>query len=257
MPSNNGFRINNRYLLLTYSQVGDDFSWRGLGGMLHNLGAFIRLGRESHEDGGTHYHVFCDFETAYSTRDCRKFDFEGHHPNIEPVRRTPRKAWEYAGKDGDVLLDDPAAEPADTGGSSKRKRDDVWTEITNASTRDEFLALGQALAPRDFVCSFGSISKYADWKYREEPTPYANPDGFTSRAGDTGTFPGLEEWVLQNIENPRQSGGVGQRRHGSELGGDTQGTRRLGKGENQWLFSYALTRLSLRSAPGGPPRFAV
>lgn len=212
MPSN-GFRINNRYLLLTYSQVGPDFDWRGLGRMLHDLGAFIRLGREQHQDGGTHYHVFVDFEEAFSTRDERKFDFGGAHPNIEAVRRTPRKAWEYAGKDGDVCMDDPSAEPPESGGGAKRKRDDVWLEITNAATRDEFFTLGQALAPRDFVCAFNSIQKYAEWKFRPQPVPYSNPDGLACRAG---TFPGIEEWVLENLPDSGLGGGNG---HGGPVNG--------------------------------------
>ena len=249
MPSNNGFRINNRYLLLTYSQVGPEFTWRELGRMLHDLGAFIRLGRELHQDGGTHYHVFCDFEEPFSTRDQRKFDFEGHHPNIEAVRRTPRKAWEYAGKDGDVLMDDPSAEPPESGGGTKRKRDDVWTEITNATSRDEFFTLGQALAPRDFVCAFSSISKYADWKFRPEPMPYTSPMGFTSKAGDTGTFPGLQEWVLENIENARTrvggGGGSGDHRGTTPNGGQLGGKRIL-------HLRFASERLTRTSAWGCP-----
>lgn len=227
MPSNNGFRINNRYLLLTYSQVGPEFGWQQLGRFLRDLGAFVRIGRELHEDGGTHYHVFCDFETPFSTRDPRKFDFEGAHPNIEAVRRTPRKAWEYAGKDGDVCMDDPSAEPPESGGGTKRKRDDVWSEITNATNRDEFFALGQALAPRDFVCAFSSISKYADWKFRPEPVPYTNPEGFTSNAGNGQSFPGLEEWVLQNIEDPRTR--MGRRGGGHDDGGTPENGGQLGK----------------------------
>lgn len=218
-----GFRINNRYLLLTYSQVGPDFNWRGLGRKLHDLGAFIRLGREQHQDGGTHFHVFCDFEKPFSTRDKRKFDFEGAHPNIEGVRRTPRKAWEYAGKDGNVCLDDPSAEPPEPGGGSKRKRDDCWLEICNAGTRDEFFTLGQALAPRDFVCSFSSVSKYAEWKFRPEPVPYENPAGFTSCAGNT-SFAGIQEWVLENIENARVGHGGGS----GDDGGTPGDNRRLG-----------------------------
>lgn len=226
MPSN-GFRINNRYLFLTYSQVGPDFDWRGLGRMLHDLGAFLRLGREQHQDGGTHYHVFCDFEKPLSTRDQRKFDFAGAHPNIKAVHATPRKVWEYAGKDGDVLLDDPSAEPPESGGGTKRKRDDVWAEITNAATRDEFFTLGPALAPRDFICSFNSIQKYAEWKYRPEPVPYTNPVGLTCRTRDTGAFPGLEEWVLENLPDTRPGG---RDRHGGELNGGESCTLRSAPG---------------------------
>ena len=46
MPrAQNGFRINNRYLLLTYPQVGPEFDWDRVRRLLHDLGARTRIGR--------------------------------------------------------------------------------------------------------------------------------------------------------------------------------------------------------------------
>jgi Geminivirus Rep catalytic domain len=160
------------------------------------LGAFIRLGRELHADGGTHFHLFADFQQPFSTRDVRRFDYSDAHPNIEGIRRTPRKAWEYAGKDGDILLDDPAAEPPDTRGGAKRSRDDIWTEICNAADRQSFFATCATLAPRELCCSFTSLRLYADWKYREEQEPYTNPRGFE---WNSGSFPDIDEWILESL----------------------------------------------------------
>ena len=137
MPrAQNGFRINNRYLLLTYPQVGPEFDWDRVRRLLHNLGARTRIGRESHQDGGIHYHVFVDFGSPFSTRDCRRFDIGDAHPNIVAVRTTPHRSWQYVGKDGDVVYDDTGRE--DAGGVAKRSRDDVWADILSASTKDEF-----------------------------------------------------------------------------------------------------------------------
>lgn len=185
----NGFRINNRYLLLTYPQVGPEWEWDEARRLLHGLGARTRIGRELHEDGGVHYHCFVDFGSPFQSRDCRKFDVGDAHPNIQPVRRTPHNAWTYVGKDGDVVHDDTTG--YDTGGVAKRSRDDVWADIISAPTKDEFFERVAAMAPREFVCSFSSVQLWAEWKYRPTREPYRSPRGLRLHTGD---FPDLEGW---------------------------------------------------------------
>jgi hypothetical protein len=202
MPrAQNGFRINNRYLLLTYPQVGPEFDWDRVRRLLHDLGARTRIGRESHQDGGIHYHVFVDFGSPFSTRDCRRFDIGDAHPNIVAVRTTPHRSWQYVGKDGDVVYDDTGRE--DAGGVAKRSRDDVWADILSASTKDEFFEKGQELAPREFVTSFSSVQLFADWKYRPTREPYRNPRGLDC---DISEFPSLEEWLRESIQETTHTG---------------------------------------------------
>lgn len=191
----NGFRFNARYLLLTYAQVPPDWPWGEAVSHLRELqpGARVRMGRENHADGGIHYHCFVDFGQPFDTSEQRRFDAAGHHPNILPVRRTPQSALEYSSKDGDVVADDFGADcDLDPRGSAKRARDAIWREITLAPTRDEFFAKLQEMVPRDLVVSFGSIDKYANWKYSPPViTPYVAPVGCHF---EWDTYPVVEEW---------------------------------------------------------------
>jgi len=58
--------------------------------------------REQHENGGVHYHAVLQFATRQDFRDERRFDWQGHHPNIVTVR-APKRAVEYVAKDGDYI----------------------------------------------------------------------------------------------------------------------------------------------------------
>ena len=191
----NAFRINNRRLLLTYPQVGPQFDWGRLRDHLHGLGFKSIIGRESHADGGIHYHVYCDHGGAFQSRNARVFDVDGSHPNIEPVRNRPGTVYDYVGKDGDVVHDDTGGRP-DDGPSSKRRRDDVWKEIVSAPTKDAFFELCTQMAPRELVCSFSSVHAFAEWKYRVKRSSYESPRGLFC---DTGAYPELDEWVRNSI----------------------------------------------------------
>lgn len=186
------FRFKRRYGLFTYSQCGDLDPFK-VSDLFSGLGAECIVGRENHHDGGLHLHAFVDFGKEYSTRNPRQFDVEGYHPNVLPGKKTPEKMWDYATKDGDVVsggLERPSG-----GGLSGAS--DPWHEIILADTRDEFFRLCGQLAPRHLACSFPSLCKYADWKYRIDPDPYHHPDDYTF---ETGRFPELDEWVRQDLE---------------------------------------------------------
>lgn len=196
MPAN-GFRINNRRILLTYAQVGLDFDWQGIVRKLHELGFHSRIARELHADGGIHFHVYADHGTPFSTRCARTFDVGGAHPNIEPIRRSPHTVFEYVGKDGDVVHDDiPVGQRPVDGGTAKRSRDDVWTEIISAPDKDAFFEACKTLAPRELICCFTQCSAFADWNYRPRRERYSDPRGLLC---DTSAYPDLDRWVSDSI----------------------------------------------------------
>lgn len=189
--SSNGFRFKRRYALVTYSQCGDldPFSVCTLFSDLH---AECIIGRENHADGGIHLHAFVDFGREYSTRNARQFDVEGYHPNVLAGKKTPEKMWDYATKDGDVVaggLERP-------NGSRVSSSGDPWHQIILAENRDEFFNLCADLAPRALACSFPSLCKYADWKYRVDPRPYNTPDGYVF---STDGYPELDQWVQEDL----------------------------------------------------------
>ena len=187
------FFINNaKYALLTYAQCGDLDPWQ-VSDHLSALGAESIVGRESHADGGVHLHVFVDFGRKFTSRKTDVFDVGGYHPNIERVGKTPWKAYDYAIKDGDVCAGG-AERPNESGSELDRPADSTWSRILEAESAEEFHRLCSELAPRYYVCSFGSIQRYVDWRYRPVVEPYSTP------AGIGFSIEGVEElteWVSQ------------------------------------------------------------
>jgi len=186
------FQFKRRYALITYAQCGELDPFK-VGDLFTSLNAECIIGRENHVDGGIHLHAFVDFGREYSTRNARQFDVEGCHPNVLPGKKTPEKMWDYATKDGDVVaggLERPS-------GGRVSGASDPWHEIILAESRDDFFRLCGELAPRHLACSFPSLCKYADWKYRPELAPYSHPEGYDF---DTANFPQLDQWVRENLD---------------------------------------------------------
>jgi len=190
--------INARYVLLTYSQCGSLDPFR-IVDALSELGAECIIGRELHSDGGTHLHAFVDFGRKFRSRRASIFDVDGYHPNISPSYGNPGEGYDYAIKDGDVVaggLQRPTTEVQD-------RKKDVFAEIVLANTREEFFELCRNLAPRSLCTSFVSLEKYADWRYRVDPTPYRQSPELEF---DTRQYPELNEWATTFIDRDASLG---------------------------------------------------
>lgn len=225
MPS---FTCNARYFLITYAQCGDLSHWDVLE-LFVRLGAECIIGRENHADGGVHLHAFVDFGRKFRSRRSDIFDVGGHHPNIEPSKGTPEKGYDYAIKDGDVVaggLERPSGS-GDGGAGSK------WHTICSAGSRDEFFELCAELDPRSLCTSFGSLSKYADWKYRPVQLDYESPSGVVFTEGG---LDGRESWLQQS--------GLGS------------GEALLGKWRSALFFSYlGIALRELQRVSASRPRY--
>lgn len=194
------FRFAARYGLLTYSQIGDRDSDRlawEINDLLGELGAECIVGRERHRDGGLHLHAFFMFERKFESRNVRIFDVDGLHPNILRGYSTPEKGITYASKDGDIV-----AGGLDISGCGVKDGPtrNVWAEIIMAVDREQFFEACARLAPRALCCSYTSLRCYADWKYREDPEPYATPSGLSF---DTSGTPELDQWVQESLGGTR------------------------------------------------------
>lgn len=187
------FKFEAKYGLLTYAQCGNLDAFR-IVEHLSELGAECIIGREIHEDGGTHLHAFFMFERKYATRNIRAFDVDGYHPNIVRGYGTPEKGWDYATKDGDVVAGG-LERPSGTGDNSSENK---WAEIIMAESREEFFSRVARLDPRALACNFGNLEKYADWKYRPVVEEYKHPECLSISPNKPEE---LDEWAYANVGN--------------------------------------------------------
>lgn len=191
------FRLQSKSFLLTYSQVTDHDAFLRIPSahfdhctsLLGTLDVY-RLGRESHQDGGTHFHAYVSPKTKCTTRNARLFDYAGSHPNVQPVRKTPWKMWDYAGKENDVIYEH-GERPGGTG-TSGRGRDSIWADALTAPDKGGFLAHVRENAPRDYVLYFTALERFVEHHYREAPPVYKSPEFETER------IPELVQWVNQS-----------------------------------------------------------
>nr|UQB76398.1 replication associated protein [Flumine genomovirus 5] len=185
------FQLCTKHGLLTYAQCENLDAFKVVA-RLSELGAECIVGREIHEDGGTHLHVFFAFEGKFRTRNERIFDVDGYHPNIVRSWGTPEKGWDYATKDGDVVaggLERPS-------GSGDNETKNKWAFIIQADTRDEFWTRVEECDPRSMACNYGNLAKYCEWKYRPEFLEYEHPEGISFIQEQTED---LREWAAQNV----------------------------------------------------------
>lgn len=100
------FRLQGKYIFLTYAQAAAIESKETLLWALRDkvpTPTAWAIGKEEHQDGGTHYHVLLGYENRIDIRDARFFDVDGHHPNMQSAR-SPKNTLRYVIKDGDTLV---------------------------------------------------------------------------------------------------------------------------------------------------------
>lgn len=191
------FRFQGKNLLLTYSQVQNVSAFTDRPDSHFDFVSTVvrppdvyRLGRESHEDGGTHFHVFVSWEDRVSFRNEHALDFAGVHPNIAPIRKTPEKAWRYSGKDDDIIhergrIDGPTGAP-------KGNDDSVWAEALNADTTEQFLCHLRSNAPRHYVIYHEQLVRFTETHFAPRAPVYESPR-FTLVGAER-----VDEWYEQS-----------------------------------------------------------
>lgn len=104
------FSLKNQVLLLTYkTHIDKDDLEEFLDGLFDCRieGCYIAHEMGDSECGYEHTHVAIRWERAIQTKDERKFDYDGIHPHIKPVKG--RNGWndavKYVSKEDDALVD--------------------------------------------------------------------------------------------------------------------------------------------------------
>lgn len=198
MPSEFVFK-DAKFVLLTYSQITyNDELITSILELICDLGGECIIARELHSDGGVHLHVLCEFERKFSTRDARKFDVGGFHPNIKKVKAgTEATVWDYVTKDGDVVGGglEPITVEGRRGNPTKQWEGEYtskWAYIVDAADKDEFYNRLRAEDPRALACNYPSIAKYADFRYRKDAEEYSHPIDWTFNVAGNRE---LTEWL--------------------------------------------------------------
>lgn len=190
------FRFTAKYAMLTYSQVGT-LDPTLIVRHIQGLGAQLVLGRESHQDGGTHFHAFIHFDRRPNLKRHDCFDVEGHHPNVSVTKGSPRAGYDYATKDGDIVHAD-FERP-----EGKTKRHDQYAEIIQSETREKFWENAEAVAPDLVLKSFISLSAFVKERYKEEACAYDTPEGYVFHPE---RVEGLLGWVECFLEGHTMGG---------------------------------------------------
>lgn len=199
------FSFHARYGLFTYAQCGslDPIT---VCNHFASLGAECIIAREDHADGGTHLHVFADFERKRRFRRADTFDCESHHPNIVPSRGNPSGGWDYATKDGDIVaggLDRPSD---GNDGSAVARQDSIMATLVAIEDCDEFWERVKELAPGLLLRNFTSLNGYASWRFRPRIKEYSSPSNIRFEGDQLGD---LVEWYERYIgDDPGRESGL-------------------------------------------------
>lgn len=186
------FRFQAKYGLLTYAQSPGLDPFRVVD-VLTELGCECIVAKELHADSGTHYHAFFMHSSKLRTRDARAFDVDGYHPNILRGIKTPRKMFDYATKDGDVVaggLGRPDEEPTTT------SSDDFWRCVFSAETREETFRVAQESSVSLLGRYFFQVRAIAEGKTIQNPLHYVSP---TSLEWELGPYPELCDWTASYL----------------------------------------------------------
>ena len=114
--------------------------------------------KELHQNGEPHIHALIIFDKKFHTRNCRVFDIDGHHPNIQGCR-SKNDTFRYIRKDGDFI----------TNIGFKRTYGDLMREN---DTGEDFMKAAKREMPRDYVLNHEKLEYFCNKNDRAERELY-------------------------------------------------------------------------------------
>lgn len=216
MPAQS-FRLNAKRVFLTYSQT-NDVSHHDLHTHLSQFGS-VYSSRESHADGGQHFHAIITSPTKFNIRRPDYFDYNGRHPNMEPVRAL-RACCDYIGKDGETLGENPG-----TNATSRSTR--LQALLVQHVPHEEFMHRYSEIDPFSYINNYDRIRSFSLHHSSSRTCTEINRD--RSLFKET---PQMTAWVNANLfpqpERPKSLVLIGTTRLGK-----TEWARSLGT-HNYW-----------------------
>lgn len=141
------------------------------------------IGRERHEDGEHHLHVYLEFTRQKHLRDERHFDLNGHHPNIQTVRN-PSACQAYCIKDGDYIADMDIL-------TTKRTYGEI---IAGSSSAEEFLVAMEEVNPYTVICNLQRLEYFANKRWPRDVV-----DPWTVHDSQFVVPELLDDWYTENV----------------------------------------------------------
>lgn len=195
-------RYEFKQCLLTYAQCGD-LSSEKVGLHLSDLGGECIIAREEHADGGLHLHAMVVWEKTFRTRRHDWADVEGFHPNIEVIRRTPWKTYDYVIKDGNVEWGGLERPVEPQGKKTKEDKDAQWREIHAMETAEEVWAYVNEYFPKESISLRLQLNQFIRDKFPPTMEEYKQPDNIEF---DISAYDRLQEWVDVYLKGDLQGG---------------------------------------------------
>nr|AWX66805.1 replication associated protein [Pepper huasteco yellow vein virus] len=204
MPLPKRFRLNAKNYFLTYPQCS--ISKEEALAQIQNLSTpvnkkYIKICKESHEDGQPHLHVLIQFEGKYQCTNNRFFDLvsstrSAHfHPNIQgaksssDVRRTSTKTAIHV-EWGEFQIDGRSAR------GGQQSANDTYAKALNSASAEEALQIIKEEQPQHFFLQFHNIVSNANRIFHTPPEPWVPPFQLSS----FNNVPEImTQWVSENV----------------------------------------------------------
>ena len=137
-------------------------------------------------------------DKRFITRSPSTFDVDGYHPNIEPIKRTPHRAWAYVSKPGATLVHDDIPEPPAGRSRQRSKQDEVYnTALYRAKSKTQFINTCIEGDTRRAIGCFNNLSAFADYWYPPARGPeYTPPPGLQL---ELSSYPEIAAWQQRNV----------------------------------------------------------
>lgn len=165
------FRLDAKHLFLTYPrcELTKEQALEQLKNKTIDIKHYV-IGRELHEDGHPHLHVYLALNRKKNTQNPAFYDLRQdatvYHGNYQAARDIA-DVMKYCKKDGDFIQSDGIEEPED--------KMDYGEIIKTANTAQEYMALVEKHYPRDISLNYDKLMSFANQRFPPVVEEYQPP----------------------------------------------------------------------------------